>query len=44
MYPRHPNPNLDEELAYRRQLLEEEAIRVNSGRRGAWFRLRRRHR
>ena len=44
MYPRHPNPAPDEELAYRRQRLEEEAIRTNSGRRGAWFRPRRRPR
>ena len=44
MYPHHPNPALDEELAYRRQLLEEEAIKANSGRRGGWFRSRRRPR
>jgi hypothetical protein len=40
----HPNPAFDEELAYRRQLLEDEALRRNSGRRGGWFRARRRHR
>jgi hypothetical protein len=44
MYPHHPNPALDEELAYRRQLLEEEAIKTSSGRRGGWFRSRRRPR
>ena len=44
MYPDHPNPVLDEEIAYRRQLMEEAAIRANAGRRGAWFRPRRRHR
>jgi hypothetical protein len=44
MYPHHPNRALDEELAYRRQVLEEEAIRTTSGRRGGWFRPRRRPR
>jgi hypothetical protein len=44
MYPHHLTPALDEELAYRRQLMEEEAIKASSGRRGAWFRPRRRHR
>jgi hypothetical protein len=44
MSPRHPNPVLDEELAYRRELLEEAAIKAGSGRRGAWFRPRRRRR
>lgn len=44
MYPHHPNHALDEELAYRRQLMEEAAIRGNGGRRGGWFRPRRRHR
>ena len=44
MYPHHPNPSLDEELAYRRELLEAAAIKAGSGRRGAWFRPRRRPR
>jgi hypothetical protein len=44
MYPHHPNPALDEELAYRRQVLEDAAIKGGSGRRGAWFRSRRRPR
>jgi hypothetical protein len=44
MYPHHPNAALDEELAYRRQLLEEAAIKSGSGRRGGWFRPRRRPR
>ena len=44
MYPHHPNPALDEELAYRRQLLEETALKGNAGRRGGWFRPRRRPR
>jgi hypothetical protein len=44
MSPHYPNPVLDEEVAYRRQLLEEAALRAPGGRRGAWFRLRRRTR
>ena len=38
------NAALDEELAYRRELLETTAIKNNAGRRGAWFRRRRRAR
>jgi len=38
------NSALDEELAYRRELLETTAIRNNGGRRGSWFRRRRRTR
>jgi hypothetical protein len=44
MSPTHPNPALDEEIAYRRELLEAAAIKAGSGRRGAWFRPRRRPR
>ena len=44
MSPHYVNAALDEELAYRRELLETAAIKANRGRRGAWFRLRRRAR
>jgi len=44
MSPNHTNPALDEELAYRREVLETAAIKAGRGRRGAWFRPRRRAR
>jgi hypothetical protein len=44
MSPTHPNPALDEELAYRREMMEAAAIKAGRGRRGAWFRPRRRSR
>ena len=44
MSPNYSNPALDEELAYRREVLETAAIKSNRGRRGAWFRNRRRPR
>jgi hypothetical protein len=44
MSPRYVNAALDEELAYRREVLEAAAIKAGRGRRGAWFRPRRRAR
>jgi hypothetical protein len=44
MTPNYVNAALDEELAYRREVLETAAIKAGRGRRGAWFRRRRRTR